>query len=468
MTLRESLGGPWGTHWVIWAGLFVPTLLLVVLHESITGYPAWWWSLASGVLQHLAVGVIVIGGGHLARRRSAVLSIAVVATLWITASISRALIGGFLAATVADADPQYLWRSGVWLLGTVVWIPVLVYTAAQFDRRRVLLGALDETTLAMENHRQAAGKSGADVRRSLTLAIRESLEPALKDLVTSLEVSRERLSATAIAELSMRVSELHDRTADLLEPPAAPSTRVVAPRATLRRAFDLPPRFPWLIAGLTAIATTVALLPDVWRVFGNRAALELTASVGVAAVVIGLVPWLALRFASQRGIVRDQRITVFACAVGIGVAIYLMLNSGIDPTTLNGLAVVPLLTITLAVACAIYVGAIALSDANDEASDQLDISSLRSQRESDDHDALVDRERRRLADLMHGPVQGRLAACVMALNFSATSARAVVDDEGSFDALSVDSALVDSILNHLKAVSRDLSSIAASDAPPAP
>ena len=248
MTVREALGGPWATHWAMWAGLFVPTALIVGLRESITGYDSWWWPLLSAVIQHVAVGVIVLGGGALARRRSDLLPLAVVAVLWITAAIARGVIGGSLAQSVAGADPEYLERSLIWLLGTVVWVPLVVYTAAQIDRRRLLLGALDATTADIEEQRTQAGESGDEVRRSLNVAVRESLQPALSELVASLESTRDRLSAGSLAELSLRVSQLHDRTADLLEPTRSPVPSLAPVRSSVRRAFDVPPRLPWVIA----------------------------------------------------------------------------------------------------------------------------------------------------------------------------------------------------------------------------
>jgi hypothetical protein len=463
MTMREALGGPWATHWMLWAGLFVPTTLLVVLRESVTGFDVWWWPLVSAVLQHVAVGVIVLGGGALARRRSAVLSLTVVAALWVAAAVARGVIGGSLAQAVAGAEPDYVERSVVWLLGTVIWVPLVVYTAAQIDRRRLLLGALDAATMSIEKQRSRADESGLEVRRRLNTAVRESLQPSLAELVASLEMSRDRLSAPALAELSLRVSQLHDRTADLLEPSGHSGGKVEPVRSSVRRAFDVPPRLPWLIAGLTAASTTGVLLPEVWRVFGNLAALELTISIVTASLIIGLVPWLITRFAPESRWARDQRATVLACATGIGATVYLMLNSGIDPITQNGLAVLPLLVIALSIACVVLVGAIVLADANREASDAVEQKNQQLELERAAHDSLVDRERLRLVDLMHGPVQGRLAACVMALNFSATAAPATT---GSSD--SVDSALVDSVLDHLRAVSRDLAVIASADSPPSP
>lgn len=463
MTLREALGGPWATHWALWAGLFVPTTLIVGLRESVTGYDAWWWPFVSSIVQHLAVGVIILGGGALARRRSAVLPLSIVAVLWVAAAIARGLVGGALAFEVAGAQPEYLERSLVWLLGTIVWVPLVVYTAAQIDQRRLLLGALDATTTSIEQQRAAAKQTGADVRRSLNTAVRESLQPALGELVASLESTRDRLSASALAELGLRISQLHDRTADLLEPTTPGPARLAPVRSTLRRAYDVPPRLPWLIAGLTALATAAVLLPEVWRVFGEKAAVELIVSITAASLVIGFVPWLATRVMPDGRGARDQRATVIACSTGIALAAYLMLNSGIDPITQNGLIILPLLVIALASACAVLVGAVVLADANRDACAEVSQRSLQRELEQAAHDDVVDRERLRLADLMHGPVQGRLAACVMALNFTATS----VPAEGDGDPL-VDSTLVDSVLDHLRAVARDLSAIAAVDSPPSP
>ena len=218
-----------------------------------------------------------------------------------------------------------------------------------------------------------------------------------------------------------------------------------------------------MIASLTAASTTAVLVPDVWRVFDVLAALELTVSIAAASLVIGFVPWLVVRFAPQSRWARDQRATVIACSAGIGVAVYLMLNSGIDPITSNGLTVVPLLIVALVTACVVLVGAFVLADANREASDAVVQKSLQLELERHAHGTLVDRERLRLVELMHGPVQGRLAACVMALNFTATASPATDASKGAFDI-----ATVDAVLEHLRAVSRDLADIADTDSSTAP
>ena len=73
-----------------------------------------------------------------------------------------------------------------------------------------------------------------------------------------------------------------------------------------------------------------------------------------------------------------------------------------------------------------------------------------------ERDEIRERERRRLAILMHGPIQGRLAACVMALNFHTTAA----PDPAEADRVP---AMVNSILAHLTDVSADLVALASFD-----
>ena len=458
MTVREALGGPWATHWLIWLGLFVPTTLLVLLREMATPFPDPWWPLASAIAQHVVVGVIIIGVGSVARQRYSVLPLGLIATLWLTAAVVRGVVGGAFAAGIAGVDPEFALRSLTWIIGTVVWIPVVVYTVAQIDRRRLLLGALEAEQAALEKQRTRANETGQEVNRSLAAAVRQTLEPSLTDLVASLEISRENMSRRAVAELSLRISQLHDRTADLLEPSTDAVHQRRPARASVRRAFDIPVPQPWLLAALVTLATLSVILPEAWRVFGGLAAVEVMVSTLAAGLLIGLLPWSAARFAPETVEARGQASTVVACVVAIVVATYLMLNSGIDPITTNGLLIVPLLAISLTLASVTFVAAITLASVNIVAEQQLRDTRSQSTVEREAHEDLTARERRRLADLLHGPVQGRLAACVMALNFS------TADGVGTEQT----QELVDSVLQHLRAVARDLTVIAAADSPPTP
>jgi len=446
MTVREALGGPWASHWLFLVALLPPTTLLVLLREIVTPYPEWWWPLASAFAQHIVVGAVIVLGGAIARRRHAVIPLATVFAIWTLAAVLRGVVAGAIAEIVAGVDPEYATRIGVWMLVSIVWLPAMVYATAQFEHRRQLLGALDFADNELTREQQLVNQSSADRQRQLRHAVAELLTPTLNDLQNSLEASRDGLDRATVAELSLRLSQLHDNAADLLAPPPGPMEVLPPPRASLRRAIDMPPRRPWLTALLVGWATISLVSLDAWRIFGSLAAIEVVVSTTVATVAMGAVLASVGAFWPTALARRGQRITVAAITLGIVVAIILMLNSGIDPITSQGLLIVPLLAIAFVVASVTVFSAIVLADANAEAAARLGavsaeltvVRELSGQREQ--------RERHRLSDLMHGPVQGRIAACVMALNFSSTSD--LDDDQARF--------LTDSVLGHLRDVSRDL------------
>lgn len=459
MTVREGLGGPWAAHWVLFVGLLPASTLLVLLRETVTPFPEWWWPLVSALAQHVVTGLVIMVGAAIARRVHVIIPLATVVAIWALGAGLRGIVAGVIAEQVAGVDPEFLTRTAVWSIVSIVWVPPLVYAIAQFERRRLIVGSLDVTEFALARERPRSDTSGAEVQQQLRHAIAESLSPALHDLQASLEASRSSLDRASVAELSLRLSQLHDDTADLLDSARTPALPPPPPRATLRRALDFPPRHPWFTAILVAVATIVLIVFDAWRIFGPLAAIEVVIATLAASLLIGLVPATVAIMRPEVLTTHGQRTTAIATLMGIFVATYLMLNSGIDPITWHGLLIVPVLAIGLTIASATYNSTIVLADANDEADIELaaaldELTVLREHNEQ-----LVDRERHRLSELMHGPVQGRIAACIMALNFHASS------DTDEQQAL----LLTDAVLDHLRAVSRDLSQIASGlERPPSP
>lgn len=453
MSVREALGGPWASHWIVLLAFLPPSTLLVVLRETLTPFPAWWWPLVSALAQHAVTALVILGGTLIARavHRAATLPVATVLAIWSLGAALRGVVAGVVAEQVAGVDAEIVSRAAVWTIVSLVWVPPIIYAIAQFARRRVLLGAIDVAEFDLARERPRADASGAAVQRQLRAAIAESLNPALHDLQASLDASRTSLDRAAVAEISLRVSQLHDDTADLLESArdvVAPPPR---PIASLRRALDVPPRRPWLTASLVAVATLTLLLFDAWRLYGLLAVIEVTVSTLGAALVMGAVPAAVGRLRPDLLEQNGQRTASIASLLGILVATYLMLNSGIDPITWHGLTIVPLLALSLTIASATSTGTLLLAEINDDAASRL--RALQSEL-SDLHDrneALLQRERQRLSELMHGPVQGRIAACIMALNFHANGGMDTVQGQ----------QLSDAVLDHLSAVSRDLARITA-------
>lgn len=451
MTVREALGGPWASHGMLLVAFLPPATLLVLLRETVTPFPDWWWPLVSAIAQHVVMAIVIGLGSAIARAVHPVIPVATILSIWSLGAALRGVVGGAIAQQVAGVDPEYLTRSAVWVVVSIIWVPPLVYAIAQFDRRRLIVGALDITEFELDRERPRANATSTEVQQQLRQAIAESLAPALHDLQASLEASRTALARTSVVELSLRLSQLHDDVADLLDSTRTPGVPSPPPRSTLRRAFDVPPRRPWLTASLVAVSTIALLVFDVWRIFGVLAAQEIIVATVAAAVVMGAMPAALARIRPDVLTFHGQRTTGIAALLGIFVATLVMLNSGIDPITWHGLLIVPLLAIGLTVASGTYLATIVLADANSEAEARL--MALRGELDDlrEHNRRLVDRERRRLSELMHGPVQGRIAACIMALNFHAAGDS--TDEQARF--------LTDSVLDHLRSVSRDLAQIAA-------
>lgn len=458
LSVRAALGGPWATHWLVWVSLYPPTTLLVILRENTTPFPEWWWPLLSATVQHIVVGIVIALGAALGRLRHAILPLWVVGSIWGAAAVARGVIGGTVASTVASADPEYAWRSGAWIIASALWVPVFVYTVAQFERRRVLLGTLDTARRELSQAQCTSVESAEDVQRHLRESVRQTLEPVLDDLHGSLSNSRESLSRRRLEELSARLSRVHSEVAAVVDAAGTRRQDRVTPpaRASVRRAFDVQPERPLLTSTLVTIATIVLIVPDAWRVFGTSAAIEVAVATIVAGFFLGIGPAIALRTGRPVSIFPGQSVTVVSLVFALGAMTQIMLASEIDPITWHGLLIAPLIAVSLILASIVFALAAALYRINEEAGAMLTQTRSAIDALTLERDEIHERERRRLSILLHGPIQGRLAACVMALNFHATSTPAPGDDERL-------ATMLDAVLTHLNDVSTDLVALASLD-----
>jgi hypothetical protein len=450
MTLRDALGGPWATHWILWLSLYPPTVLLILVRESATEYPEPWWPLLSATLQHLVTGAIIVGGGALARRRSPRLPLAVVAALWGSSAVVRAAMGSAVAEVVAGVPGDFLFRLTSWLLVIVAWLPALVYGIAQVDRRRSLIGELEHAQQELEGALARATESSETMRARLAQTVNRSVSPVLDDLRERLAVVRGALDPDLFTQISTRLARLHEETADLLSAPPPNSRATISPmrRASLREVFDVHLSQPWLAAGLVTVEVLTLILLDAWRIFGWSTATEIL----VASLASGFALGAILRFAPRSRLFssfRGSSVLLSAAGTAILIQAWVMLHSGIDSVTWQGAVLVPVLGGGLVVACSVVVAVVVLARANE--SDERLLRAIRADtaRLNTEHDAALAHAQHRLSELMHGPVQGRIAACVMALTFfSAPDA-----PPGAL------ASVMDDVLQHLQAASRDLSTL---------
>lgn len=451
LTLREALGGPWATHWMLWLVFFPGTTAIVLIRESATVYPDWWWPLLSAVVQHLVAGVIIVGGGRLARRRRPTLTVGVVAAIWGLSSVVRAVIGSVVTEVVAGVPGDFLFRVSTWILMTAAWGPAIVYGIAQVDRRRALIGELEAAHRGLEEATARTAESGEEMRARLARTVRRSVAPVLDDLLERLVAVRHDLDRAAFVEISMRMSSLHDETADLVES-GRPAPRPVEPaprRASLREAFDVHQVHPWMTSSIVTAQTLAVVLPDGARIFGGVAAIEIVIAVIFGGLALGATLQLSESWPALRR-VRASSVTLAAVGAAILASSWVMLHSGIDDITWHGATILPMLAIGLVGSCTTVIASLVLARANLEEELLLGELRVRARRSEEEHEAALERERHRLSELMHGPVQGRIAACVMALTFFS-------DGDAAPGALA---SITEQVLEHLAAASRDLALLA--------
>ena len=466
MGVREALGGRWATHPLVWLIMLPAAMMLVMLQELQPGAPMPAWVPLSALAQHLVDGAIVVGGGALLRRGRGILPVRVVVCLWLTAAVGRSLTGAAIAVAVGGREPELLFRLLSWTATSAAWVPVTVYAVAVIVQRRARLAELDGIERRLRALRERELRTSESTRAYLVSSLGETVVPVLDDLQATLATARLGMTGAAAAEMSMRISQVHDRILTVVDAVGTLPLDVDAadrrpPR--LGRIIDLRPDRPWSTALLIGFSTLALLLPPATAAYGAPSMIELIVATAAAVLVLGAIP-AALERWPLPGLPAPTA-TLAGGVVSVVVALVVLLTSGIDATTAHGIQLAPLLAFSLGGGNVLFRAAIAVSAANDAA------EALRAYRVRElealemRYRTVVAQERERLAQIMHGPVQGRLAACVMALNFHA----------GPEAEASAVAAIAEQVLDHLSAAADDLgmliappSSSSASASAPAP
>lgn len=456
LSARAAFGGAWSTHWTIWAGLYPVTLLFVVYRDQALRPDSVWWSVGSATVQHIAVGLVVVGVGAILRRRRSILPVGVVATLWILACVVRSAVAYAVTAVGYAEQSSLVIDTLIWLGISALWVPVTVFAVAQLDQRRLLLAARDITTDALLTERAEGEETSQQLQARLLATVTAQLTPVLADLEASLNAARRRITGSTAAELSMRISRVHDETAELVEgedaPDPSPALLERAERVTFRRAFEITTVPPARMAALVTLATLVGVIPDTVRVYGPIVSLQVALAVIASGILLAALPALFAERASRGKRMTHLRATVILQAVAVAAAAVIL--AVIPPSVWSSAQwpVVPLTLLALALAHTLYSVAFIVADANADDSAALsaasaELDAVRGQRAERSRLA-----RERMAQLMHGPIQGRLAACVMALNFHA---EIVTSDPARAE------AMLDAVLEHLQGVTGELQRLGA-------
>jgi len=452
-TVRESLGGPWFANFAGWL-VALPWFALLVIGQEIPGSStSIALTLTWAVVQHGGAGVVLAAVASVARRRWPILPIPVVVVGWLLSAVARGVLGGLIAAFAEGARPEIVARILAWTLITAATLPLLTYLLSQVDHRRLLLGRLDAETASLRDARDVARLSAAARRHRLMSAVRDAVEPVMRDVYSSLK-SLPDDNPVLLSEIAARLGAM---TGDIERMLASPSLAdEVQPeggshRAPFVAAVDFAPARYALSTVLPPLLLLAVVAPTAWY----RSGVTALGQVVAATWIMGGV--LALTFIVQLAIGKAARwVRLVALRVGFAVAALAAavgayataLAEGVPPDAI----LLMLITAVVVLQTTLVEGALGIAAANAGLVSALEAVTQEATRL---HDTMAAREGRvagQVAALLHGPVIGRLSACVMAINF--------LPDEVMESTSTGNSVLASRILSHLDSAARDLESLA--------
>jgi hypothetical protein len=448
LTVRAALGGPWAGNFLGWLLLLVPTTVVVFLQETDTGYSSWLVIAASAIAQHVASAIVVFGIIAPARLRWPVIPLAINIVAWVCLGIVRGVIAAAFAASFGAGDPGWIQRPLVWVAISCVWMPLITYALAQLDYRRILLGQLARETERLRVEDSRSQRTAEEMQSELITAISKTIGPVISEVRKSLESLASELNPRAVASIGKRLTAVAHETAKMVSIQSLP-TPVVSPpprRAPISAAVDFDQDRPFYAAFLAGVALLPFIVPDTLRVDGIVAAWQAALAVGVTAIALGL-SLRTLRWWRRRSTPREWTVTAYFLVPGVLGSITLGVLWG-PHLSMHGLLLeilFPLGTVFAGATLSIAVGLTFANAALDERVRELTatVNTLAAQSL-----AMEERAQEQVANLLHGPIHGRLSACAMALNFYSAELRQGGTERSEY--------IMETVRDYLEAASRDL------------
>ena len=336
-------------------------------------------------------------------------------------------------------------------------MPLFIYVASQVDQRRTLLREAEQATKLRDAAGIRAERTAGDLSAQLLSAVRDAIAPVIADISRSLEAVGPALSPatfTAIGERIARVSQ--DATniisgADGAKVTDSSLSRSMTPLAA---AMDFERKRPVFAGVLTGLVLAAIVLPNALNAGGLDDALVALLAIPMTTIVlIGLVTAQSRVRMSRTDRQLPLLITTYFAAGLAGSFILIVINAGVLET--YDLILVILLPIGVTICAITLSSAVGLSSANRELEERIRALSVETAQLEIEAEEKEKRVRSSLSILMHGPVQGRLSACVMALTFHAQEGENADPERTSF--------ITNAVLDHLETASRDLDALVATD-----
>ena len=412
----EAFRGRWSVHPLGWALLLIPIIALVGLQETSTGFPTFPLVIASALAQHAVAGALIVGVGTLALRRMRQLPLVLVFSLWAGSGVLRGVAGGAVAAWLEGQAPEYGYRIAYWVTVSLIWMPLFTYLLAQLELRGILLSELarveNELARAQERARQTVEQRTAE----LTAAVATAVAPLIADVRQALAAAAEHDNEIALDTISGRLETVANEVRSVVQPPDQETKKVdlsARPHwSPVVEALAVSRARPFFVGSLTTVAVLALFVPESLRAADwEDVALRAGA---IAAGAVALIVGLLIARKASRFTTRHAVLVLVLSAIAAQAVLAIALDNTTEPRELALIAAVPL---------AFGTAAALLSSAVGVATGNLKMIEAQSAYEAKAHDVLEQSRvrdaaiARQVAELLHGPILGRLSACIMALNF---------------------------------------------------
>ena len=450
----EAFGGRWAASPLAWLILFLPTTLLVVLQDIATPFTAPTALLGSAVVQHVAGGGLALVLVAIIRRWRPIVPAPVVFTIWALAGIVRGVVGGVFAAAFADVAPDYVFRAGFWVAAALIWMPLFTFFFAQLDSRRIVLAELTAINARLAQEQKRAHLSSAELRNEVVAAVRWAVAPLVTNVRERLSAAAEQDAEIPLGPISQELESIANEASAIVNKPVdeAPLSEQPLPPlhwAPTLEALTFDRSRPLFATLLTVAAVAALLLPDSLRLGGWIEAAENTG----ALLAGGLVMWLGLLVSRLSKEFRVGHAAIIFTLAGLAAMVTQLIVERY-PLDLHDIAVAVALPVWFAASAGILSAEVGIARTNSKL-----IATFEDRRSK--LDTLLaqskDREetiRAQVSQLLHGPILGRLSACVMALNFF------LAEPEHKRGLRRT--ATTEGVLAHLRLVSNDLEELSGS------
>lgn len=452
LSMAEALGSRWAANLAAVIILLPLSIVLVIVQETATpnATPAFLavTSITQFVIGYLPVLAVIV----LRRTRTDLIPVPSAFALWATTGILHGITGGLIAAWMIDAPPDFAIRIAFWLTLALIWMPVFVYAMAQFEHRRYLFGTLDTARRLLDDELERHQNTTERLRAQLIGTVRDAVAPVVVEIRRSLAAIATELSPAVLQELGGKIAVVARDAARIIDDAdrASHTASTTPAPVSVSRAIYFEPGAPIATALLTGVLLSPLSVPVSFRISpvdGGATVIGLCVMMIVLAALLSARRLLPER-EHERGIA-----FVFASSATAGIAglVAMALAHGGSEQPFN----LPLaLSFPVAiVSCSAFLSSV-LGVAHANAALAREIESIRGihraiAAESDAEEAIV---RAQLSTVLHGPVQGRLSACVMALNFYASDLGENAPERTSY--------ITTAVLGHLDAAAADLDELA--------